>query len=294
MLMQEKLVFYTDGSLYKAKSKEEGPDRMGIGILQTDLNEQEVIEEGYARTQNWPSSTKPELLAIWLAVLATPSKKEIKVFTDSAVAIESIEKERKILTNKQWLKLNNYDLIHSIVELVKIKEIHLELEKIKSHSNNRWNDRADRLAKKGASIENCDSIIYNPPLRSNVTLHWEEVLFEHPAREITKILLDLKTGADWKESKVIQKVEPKEDQTDNNWTYLWKKTKKNKGIRCTSLKQSKRLGTLFKCANEMLPVMETLSRRRPDLYQDARCIICNENEEENQDHLTCCKEQESN
>ena len=62
--MQEKLVFYTDGSLYKAKSKEEGSDRMGIGILQTDLIEQEVIEEGYARNQNWLSSTKPELLEI--------------------------------------------------------------------------------------------------------------------------------------------------------------------------------------------------------------------------------------
>jgi len=214
--MQEKLIFYTDGSLYKVKSRDEGPDRMGVGILQTDLYKQEVIEEGYARTQNWPSSTKPELLAIWLAVLAIPSKKEIKVFTDSAVAIESIEKGREILTNKQWLKLNNHDLVRSILELAKVKEIHLELEKIKGHSNNKWNDRADSLAKKGASIENRDNIIFNPPLRSNVTLYWEEIPFEYPTREITKILLDLRTGADWKESKVIQKVEPKEDQMDNN------------------------------------------------------------------------------
>jgi len=72
------------------------------------------------------------------------------------------------------------------------------------------------------------------------------------------------------------------------------KNKKNCSIRYTSLKQSKHLGTLFKCANEMLLVMETLARRRLDIYQDLRYIICNENKEESQDHLIRCKEQESN
>ena len=53
-----------------------------------------------------------------------------------------------------------------ITDFVKVKKMQIKLTKIKSHSKNKWNDRADYLAKRGANCKeviqadkiNCDGI----------------------------------------------------------------------------------------------------------------------------------------
>jgi viroplasmin and RNaseH domain-containing protein len=40
-----------------------------------------------------------------------------------------------------------------IRELIRTKNIQIELVKVKSHSKDRWNDKADSLAKKGVTSE---------------------------------------------------------------------------------------------------------------------------------------------
>jgi len=58
------------------------------------------------------------------------------------------------------------------------------------------------------------------------------------------------------------------------------------------MKRNRKLATLIKCVNEKLPVLKTLTQRRPDLYKSAICILCNKDHEEDQDHLATCSEHE--
>ena len=58
------------------------------------------------------------------------------------------------------------------------------------------------------------------------------------------------------------------------------------------MKRNRKLATLIKCVNEKLPVLKTLTQRRPDLYKNANCILCNKDHEEDQDHLAICSEHE--
>ena len=56
--------------------------------------------------------------------------------------------------------------ITNIVNLVKSKNNKLEIVKVKSHSEDKWNDKADFLAKKGAT---CRNIIYAENIRCDGT-----------------------------------------------------------------------------------------------------------------------------
>ena len=48
-------------------------------------------------------------------------------------------------------KTKNYSLISQIVDCCKLKRINLELIKVKGHSMNLWNNKADSLTKEGLS-----------------------------------------------------------------------------------------------------------------------------------------------
>jgi hypothetical protein len=47
----------------------------------------------------FPSLTKPELIAIWTACLATPNNSTIHLYTDSQASIDSINKFRSSLAD---------------------------------------------------------------------------------------------------------------------------------------------------------------------------------------------------
>ena len=99
-----------------------------------------------------------------------PKKKRVKIYTDSAAAIAGVKRSKELRASKHWIKEKNADLKRSIRELVELKEIELELVKVKGHSNSKWNNLADKLAKEGGNIETLDSIIDKPPPNSNVSL----------------------------------------------------------------------------------------------------------------------------
>jgi len=98
----KEFIFYTDGSLKKIVAKNNlDYDRMGAGWLQVDTKEERVVDEGAVGARNWPSSTKSELLAIWLVLLIAPKKRRVKIYTDSAVAISGINRGKKLKTSRQ-------------------------------------------------------------------------------------------------------------------------------------------------------------------------------------------------
>ncbi|CAG8855617.1 26134_t:CDS:2, partial [Gigaspora margarita] len=169
---------------------------------------------------------------------------------------------RNMITNKHWIRESNYEIKKSIIELEKLKELELELIKIKGHSSNKWNNRVDSLAKEGSKIIDLDRIILKPPPSLNVSLKWQESQIEDPTREFIKNIMDLRIGGQC-------------------------------GVRCTSMAKNRKLATLIKCMNGKLPLMKTLARRCPDLYDNPYCICCKSEQEEDQLHLAKCEKRKA-
>ncbi|CAG8763046.1 5435_t:CDS:2 [Gigaspora margarita] len=88
---KRKYYYYTDGFLQKDNKDKGNIAVMGVAIVQVDEKEEVSLEEISAYTTGWPSSTRAELLAIWIATLLSPSKTEVVIKTDSAVSIMNIE-----------------------------------------------------------------------------------------------------------------------------------------------------------------------------------------------------------
>jgi len=60
----------------------------------------------HAKIDNWPTSTRAELAAIFLALLTAPEKAKVSIHTDSLSAVQSIQNSRN-KSSKQWLKTTN-------------------------------------------------------------------------------------------------------------------------------------------------------------------------------------------
>jgi ribonuclease HI len=122
-----------------ANRKSSSSKQMGASWVQVDVKEETPLVEGFVGARNWPTSTKAELLAIWCVVLIAPKGKKVRINTDSKAVIDSLSDKRRKKSRKQWIRETNYDLKRSIIELIDIKEIRLELVKVKGHSGNKWN-----------------------------------------------------------------------------------------------------------------------------------------------------------
>jgi ribonuclease HI len=147
-----KYIIYTDGAAnLKTKEDTRIGNSMGIGWVQTDEMQEWPEEELALGLEGWQTSTIAELVAIWAAILTIPRERQIEIYTDSNAAIRNISRGLEQVCKDKILKKKNTIWIMKIRELIRTKNIQRKLVKVKSYSKDRWNDKADSLAKKGAT-----------------------------------------------------------------------------------------------------------------------------------------------
>ncbi|CAG8753922.1 14784_t:CDS:2, partial [Gigaspora margarita] len=192
--------------------------------------------------------------------LHSSRKKIVKIFTDSELAIAEFMVDG---TGKRTS------------ELMSIKDLELELNKVEGHSRNKWNNMADSIAKNGfpgdpksQSIASVEGLLNRQPYKENAHNHRKiynrnrMALFQPNTRPRNDLL---------------------------NTVYLWP----NLWTRLKSLS-----GQKDKYANKMhsqsTPVLAVLNKRKPELYKEAWCITCDDQVVKTQDHLSTCKSYEAN
>ena len=73
-----------------------------------------------------------------------PPDAKIDLFTDSQAAIDGIKKSLTTsITPRFWLKANNDSIISNIKHRISTLHLTVKLHKIKGHSGNEYNDKAD-------------------------------------------------------------------------------------------------------------------------------------------------------
>ena len=286
---EQEFFFYTDGSLQLQKENRIGSStKMGLGWLQLSEDKSNIVDEGFARIGDWPSSTRPELAAIWLVVLLAPSGTKLTIYSDSLAAINAITSINRSLAFSHFIKLGNFSIVSKIRDLVRLKGVCLNLVKVKGHSEDYWNGRADTLAKKGLTAGEELLVVPTQELSVYTTLSWKHFVIESPARKFLNLVLDLKTGAELMNAKTFRKIEPSLDESVFSWNLLWENLHELSGVRCDAMDKSKKLCTFWKCLQGKLPVLAEVGSRFPTLYLNTYCKLCNSEEVETQDHLVRC------
>ena len=106
---EQNLTFYTDGSLRQEQPLDingySGDPVTCMGAAFVNKHRPEL--NCSARILNWPSSTRAELAAIFMALLVTPENVTVAIHTDSLAAIQLIRKCGSQYSSKKWLKTSN-------------------------------------------------------------------------------------------------------------------------------------------------------------------------------------------
>ena len=119
-------------------------------------------------------------------------------------------------------------------------------------------------------------------------LTWNQIQIETPPR---KFIVELKrkfAEGDWLLSKKNPGHNHENLKNDIIWTFSWARFKEMSGQNCTSIRKSTSLTTRVKGFANLLPTLQELHIRRPDLYTSPNCILCKSKEKESINHLIEC------
>ena len=270
---REKAFFYTDGSALR----ESYNTRMGSAWIRVPTeNSKDIISSFKTANVGWPSLTKAELLAIYLALLTTEENCIVEIFTDSQNAISQFNKFKYETSVRRKNKIHNHILIEAIMKIVKIAKIDLKLTKVKAHDGIWGNEIVDDLAKQGLYDDRI--ITRDIGNENNFRLGWYGHKVEHNNRKFVKMLNKVKTELKENNLNRMKNLEVKYNKKvtfdilnkDNEIA----KEKKGKFF---SIKGNKyRTFKVKKLFNELL-TLENLKRRMPKLYKkNMLCPRCNE------------------
>jgi ribonuclease HI len=143
------LTFYTDGSV---KSIGTTCCLSGYGLIKCQPNTPQVSFKG--STVFFPSSTKSEAMGILSAIIVSPHNCNLNIYTDSASCITTFNTllHSPIISPRRKLKQNNFLIWDLIFYLIHHKHLLIPLHKVKGHSDNEWNKKADELANAGSHV----------------------------------------------------------------------------------------------------------------------------------------------
>ena len=281
----EKYEFYTDGSLKDRGSED---SKMGSAWLQTAGPKLGSTFQN--SITDWPSSSKAEATAILTALLTVPENREVEIFTDSQASIDTfirLQNPHPKFTKRKMLKIKNWSIWTKIKETIQGKGLKVQLAKVKAHSGNYLNEKADQLAKEALSKpllrftdHEAGSIWAQPK--------WNEATIDMSVREFIKELNKKKVNFKWTRLNRNNKLLFKEIQEEGKfeWEAIWS-DKAGKKFKTTPLDSQKK-AFWVKLAQNELPTLDKLAIRKPKIYGSLKsCPVCNR-EEETLEHLFEC------
>src|SRR3984957_9742214 len=270
------LHFYSDGSLSSAASID-----MVMGYGWTCYSpDQTKLASFSAATQGWPSSTRAEVSALISIFVVCPPGCKVYLYMDSQATIDglSLLTTRSANYFRSQFKRPNYLLWAMVAHLISSRGIMVHTTKIKAHSGNAYNDEADALAKRAAA----SGPMGLPDLRRigllPVVPTYHNELIDINLSRFLKQLYQSELFASLLSAGRFRHQSWLHESQLVDWTATWAALAYNKspyGKRGTSSSASQFKTFKSKMFLGLLPLLELLKTRRPDLYAASlSCVAC--------------------
>ncbi|MFZ7121933.1 MAG: ribonuclease HI [Eubacteriaceae bacterium] len=141
----KEITIYTDGGCRGNDSQKENIGGIGIVLLYQEKSYIKEYKEAFRNTTN----NKMELLAVIKALEMLKERCKVTIYSDSAYIVNAFQKgwinswKMKGWSRGKSGELKNKDLWIRLDELTYMHEF--SIEKVKGHSSNLYNNRADEL-----------------------------------------------------------------------------------------------------------------------------------------------------
>jgi len=235
-----------------------------------------------------PSSSKAECMAILTALIVSPDNCRVNIFTDSQTCIQNFHKIFNTYRYRKLLKVKNYHLWFIIKDLIIRKNLTVDLIKVKGHSNDPHNDRADELAKASAKATALIAINTRSFSHSVVTAKWADkfTIFQD-FRKWMQIPLNVSLYNTYINNDSIYNLAPAIKESRINWSLTHKLFKRTPHLRHDKL--TRIFSYRIKNINHSLPHGDLKHKHYPKLYTDPNtwCPLCNLYEDTNCHRSIC-------
>jgi ribonuclease HI len=274
--------FYTDGSLQHLGK----PNIKGASAW-LEVSNVTPVEYATQVSNEWLSSTKTELIAVLLAIVASPPHSQVDIYLDSKAVIDRFKEiARNVDTFKyprEQLKALYSSLWFMIFVAIESLDLKIILHKVKAHNGNKYNELVDELAKSACMNDDEQRLTINTngyfkvaPLHCNIEIQGNVRSFiknVHTANNVVNFV-SLKRNKkysvqriDWLNTFAIVKGDQPTNTTDFKTSYL----------------TSKRVRLL----TEELPTLEFLKATKKEVYDlNWMCPYCGQKEDFR--HIWCC------
>ncbi|MPW24595.1 ribonuclease HI [Alkalibaculum sp. M08DMB] len=148
----KEITIYTDGGCRGNDSQKDNIGGLGVVLLYPEKGIIKEYKEGFYNTTN----NKMELLAVIKALEMLKERCKVTVYSDSAYVVNAFKQgwiegwKSKGWTRGKSGELKNKELWIKLDQLS--KEHELCLEKVKGHSNDKYNNRADELVNQAMDL----------------------------------------------------------------------------------------------------------------------------------------------
>ncbi len=274
--------FYTDGSLQRDPNN---IDAMGFGWV---LVNNEAIEFS-ASAVLWPSSTKAEILAVLTALMVILVKAQVTIYSDSATTIAGLDKidEMMNLSIRKRAKIQNYQLWMTIAHLIDIKRLSIHMIKVRAHSGDRLNERADKIAKAAIFSASHLQVNYLNLPGHNLEMACDNLTLETSSRGCVKHLFEAKHFHQLLQLHRFSDILVLTEAHHIKWSatsFMLNYNVTESDRASTTFEQQRRRSFKYKIFSDELPTLTRLMTRRPDLYPNDVCLSCHRRSE-SQDHF---------
>src|SRR4051794_18654395 len=286
-------IFFTDGA-YSRTLDPTTPYNNGSGFLaaHNDTHSVQGFEMSFTST-SWPSSYKAEVMAFFVLISILPEDFTCTIKVDCQALLNTFYEVLYNTTPSKTYRRPMFQLWTLIYAWINTKRLCITVQKVKGHSTNIINERADFLAKKGLVSP---SFIITPNdihqhLQCFPTFSNSKITIERDPR---KFVSELQQAQFFEQfislSRFNNNLIFQHNANLLNWECTWfclhhdLQTVKYD----TSFQANKAFTLSTKLFLNELPLLAELQRRKPDIYDPTwNCIAC-DMEKETWSHLWTC------
>ncbi|CAB5372051.1 unnamed protein product [Rhizophagus irregularis] len=271
---------YTDGSL---KSHASSASHMGGAFVITEP----ISVIFNVSFEDQPSVVKAELLAILLLIMTCPKYASVLIYCDSQIIVTKFLE----LFDRSLAEINKMKLPYQIYwtllfKFIKFFALDVRVEKVKAHSNNQYNDLADKYAKE--SIDEDSIIFHDQILNFKALIKWNHLIVERDDIQLIKQIFEADNLNQFLNLNRNNLINNRHFFTLVDWKTSYRLNKKSQYITSKGDEVFQQLAFKIK-ANE-LPTLDNLHKRSPRLYpSNLQCQFC-KNCNETLHHLWTCSQ----
>ncbi|KAG0348896.1 hypothetical protein BGZ54_004513, partial [Gamsiella multidivaricata] len=243
------------------------------------------------RTDGYASSVKAELMGLLAAILSAPPDQNIIVELDNQAVVQEYQQlvhSRADTLPRKRLRSTYSGLWAALHKIVRDRPGTVDVVWVRGHSTNTGNNLADMVATSAVRVESTPwSVDLSEQQDNSLFAYCHDNIIEHDLRQLLKHQTTIRRRQTWTAQRRVKRAISDLDDIEWRSTFALVHDRRSVHTFYSNAADTRRRTHHIKKLHDMLPTMNSMKARHPDIYSDRVYCVCDIQDEDN-DHLWTC------